>query len=185
MVRYQWEDGRGMAFLPTLGGGGNFPQVYAAPLNGQLKEQKVFFTDDLIFPTTKSGLFQVVVLLLSVESAALVDEALSGLGEISGGCLEDDKAAIFINTTESRGLDSSRRKACRLATADEFAADPVLCAGRPEQIGYDPYLMSKEVGVDKYIILRPDRFAFAACDTRSELEYATKALRKLFSTGTF
>lgn len=184
MVRYQWEDGRGMAFLPTLGGGGNFPQVYTAPLNCQPKQPKVLFTDDLIFSPTKSGLFQVVVLLSSVESAALVDDTLSGLGEMSGGCLKEDESTVFVNTTESPVLDFNGRKVYRLATADEFAADPALCAGRPAPIGYDPYRMSKEVGLDKYIILRPDRFVFAACDTRSELEYATKALCKLFNTGT-
>lgn len=184
MVRYQWEDDRGMAFLPTLGGGGNFPQVYTAPLNGQPRERKVLFTDDLNFAPTKFSLFQVAVILSSVESSGLVDDALSGLGEISGGSLKEDEAAIFVNTTESPVLELSGRKVHRLATADEFAADPSLCAGRPVPIGYDPYHMSKEVRVDKYIILRPDRFVFAACTTRSKLEYAARALRRLSRTGT-
>lgn len=184
MVRYRWEDGRGMAFLPSLGGGGNFPQVYTTTIRSQPKERKVLFTDDLIFSPTKTGLFQVAVILASVKSVSLVDDTLSGLEEISGGCLKEDEATIFIDTTESLALGFSGREVYRLATADEFAADPALCAGRPEPMGYDPYRMSKEFGLDKYIILRPDMFVFAACDTRSELEYAAEALRKLVRTGT-
>ncbi|UKZ74770.1 hypothetical protein TrVFT333_002440 [Trichoderma virens FT-333] len=184
MVRYQWQEGMGMAFLPRLGGGGNFPQVYAVSVANTPRSEKVLFTDDIIFSPQKQGLFQVVVILQPHRIVDGVDAALRGLQGISNGAIRDGEATVFINTTKAAPCDLKGRHVYRLATAAEFADDPVLSAGRPEPKGYDPHRMSKEVGNKTFVILRPDRFVFAACDTRSDLVYAAETLRRLVATGT-
>ncbi|QYT00072.1 hypothetical protein H0G86_007176 [Trichoderma simmonsii] len=183
MVKYQWQGGMGMAFLPRHGGGKNFPQVYVVPVTNTPQIEKVLFTDDVIFSRQKQGLFQVVVILRSQNNIESVETALHGLQDISDGALRDDEATIFLDSIQAAPCDLKGRHIYRLATAAEFAGDPVLCAGRPKPMGYDPHRMSKEVGNKTFIILRPDRFVFAACDTRSDLVYAAQMLRKLVATG--
>ncbi|CAM1508577.1 Fc.00g054250.m01.CDS01 [Cosmosporella sp. VM-42] len=184
MTRYQWQDGMGMAFLPRLGGGGNFPQVYAVPITNTPRGGRVVFTDDIIFSPQKKGLFQVVVLLQPRSDSHGVEFALSGLEDISNGVIRDGEATVFVDNTQAPPLDLKSRHVYRFATAAEFAKDPVLCAGRPEPKGYDPHRMSKEVGNKKFVILRPDRFVFAACNTRADLASAAQTLGKLVATGT-
>lgn len=186
MVRYHWEEGTGMAFLHRLGGGGNFPQVYAV-LTGPTKAPqsgKVFFTDDIIWSPQKQGLFQVVVLLQPPGDSRSVEAALHGLEKISGGAIKDDEFTTFLDDAQPPPSYFVGRNIYRVASAAEFAADPVLCKGRPEPRGYDPHRMSREVGNKMFVILRPDRVVFAACDTRSELVFAAQALRKLITTST-
>lgn len=183
MVKYQWQRGMGMAFLPRLGGGRNFPQVYVVPVTYTPQIEKVLFTDDVIFSRRKQGLFQVVVILRPQSKVDSVETTLHGLQDISDGALKDGEATIFLDSTQTAPYDLKGRHIYRLATAAEFAGDPVLCKGRPKPKGYDPHRMSKEVGNKTFIILRPDRFVFAACDTRSDLVYAAQMLRKLVATG--
>lgn len=184
MTRYQWRDQMGMAFLHMLGGGGNFPQVYAVRVSNTPRNERVSFTDDIIFGPQKQGLFQIVVILQHLENVDKVEMVLRGLEDLSDGALKDGEATVFINKTESMPWDSKCRHMYRLATAAEFANDPILSKGRPEPKGYDPHRMSKEVGNKTFVILRPDRFVFAACDTRSDLVCAAQMLRKLVATGT-
>lgn len=186
MVKYQWQDGTGMAFLHALGGGGNFPQVYAVPISRAEtpRRGKVSFTDDIIFGLQKQGLFQVVVILRDLGDSHSTEAALRGLEKASNGVIKDGETTMFLDDTRASHSDVKGRNVYRLATAAEFAADPVLCRGRPEPKGYDPHRMSKGVGYKKFVILRPDRFVFAACDSRSELISAAQALRKLAATGT-
>ncbi|KAH7110237.1 hypothetical protein EDB81DRAFT_927213 [Dactylonectria macrodidyma] len=183
MVRYQWQEGVGMAFLHKLGGGRNFPQVYAVRITNTPRSEKVLFTDDIIFRPQKKGLFQVVVILQPRSDADGVETALCGLEEISNGVLRDDEATVFLDNIKAHPFDLKGRHIYRIATAAEFTNDPVLSAGRPEPKGYDPHRMSKEVGNKTFVILRPDRFVFSACDTRSDLVYAAQMLRKLVATG--
>ncbi|KAL6884457.1 hypothetical protein GGI43DRAFT_322659 [Trichoderma evansii] len=184
MVRYQWQERVGMAFLPRFGGGGNFPQVYVVPFTNTLRNKRVLFTDDVIFNPQKQGLFQVVVILQPHGNVDVMETALHGLQDISDGALRDGEATVFLNTTQAASCDVKGRHIYRLATAAEFADDPVLSAGRPKPKGYDPHRMSNEVKNRTFVILRPDRFVFAACDTRSDLVYAAHKLRKLVATGT-
>ncbi|KAM5527617.1 putative monooxygenase [Fusarium oxysporum f. sp. phaseoli] len=183
MVRYQWEEGTGMAFLPKLGGGVNFPQVYATSITDSPRSETVFFTDDIIFNPQKKGIFQVVVLLQLNRSIGSIETVLSGLQEFSAGALQDGEATWFLDSTDVPPSALKGPRIYRLATAVEFARDPSLSTGRPEPLGYDPHRMSKEVGNKTFVILRPDRFVFAACDTRSELVHAAEMLRKLIATG--
>ncbi|KAF5685717.1 3-(3-hydroxy-phenyl)propionate 3-hydroxycinnamic acid hydroxylase [Fusarium globosum] len=183
MTKYQWKPGTGMAFLPALGGGVMFPQVYAASTTDSLPRQPVFFTDDIIFNREKKGIFQVVVILQPGGSIDGIEAALDGLQELSAGALQDREATWFLDSTDSPPSHLKGPSIYRLASAEEFAREPRLCAERPEPVGYDAHRMSKEVGEKTFVILRPDRFVFAACDTRSELLYAAEMLRDLVATG--
>lgn len=186
MVRYQWQAGMGMAFLHELGGGQNFPQVYAVSLGPAQPPQtgQVLFTDDIIFSPQKQGLFQVVVIVQPGTNPRDVEADFDGLEEASSGALKDGEATHFLNSTRTTPLEFKRRDIHRIATAAEFAADPVLCKGRPAPKGYDPYRMSEAVGNKKFVILRPDRFVYAACDTKAELFFAAQTLRRLVTRGT-
>ena len=174
MVQYE---GQGLPF--SASGGRNFPQVYVSPISNLCK---VLFTDDVIFSPEKKGLFQIAVLLHSLEEADSVYEALNGLGEVSQGALSENEATLFLDTTENLVVSTKDHRIYRLATATEFASNG-QCAGRPDPIGYDAHRMSKEVGYNRFIILRPDRFIFAACNTQYELYSATKSLGTLFVNG--
>ena len=174
MVQYE---GEGLAFL--AGGGRNFPQVYVSPLSDP---HNVLFSDDVLFPLHKKGLFQVAVLLRTLSEAEAAYQSLVGLENISQGTLREDEATLFLDSTENLVGDVNRRQIYRLATAAKFAGD-AKCARRPKPIGYDLHRMSKEVGFKKFVILRPDRFVFAACDTRKELHSAAEQLVTLFANG--
>lgn len=182
MVQYQWDEGAGMAFLPTIAGGRNLPQVYVTSINTAVQPPKVLFSDDVLFAPQKKGLFQLAVLLQSPNDAMTIDQGLAGLQQASHGALREDEATLFLNSTETPAVDLKERPMYRLATGAEFASTP-LCAGRPEPVGYDPCRMSKEVGYKKFVILRPDRFVFAACDTVKELHVAAARVGSLFMNG--
>lgn len=169
MTQYQWEHGRGMAFMPSLGGGGCFPQVYAALIRGT---GEVLFTDDIIFSPSKKGLFQLVVLVKTAYELDRLDHSLAGIDRESNGVLLPGESSIFAEDSigpwgEARG----GRHVYRFATGDEFESSP-LCARRPKPVGYDSQLMVKAARGSKFIVLRPDRFVFAACRTTEELHGA-------------
>ncbi|KAH7141795.1 hypothetical protein EDB81DRAFT_760644 [Dactylonectria macrodidyma] len=175
MVKYQWVDSKGMVFLPDMAGGTNFPQVYCMKLDGK---EKVQFTDDVIFSEDKKALFQVVVLLDTTQDVEAVRAAISGVDEASCGVIQAAEATFIIHSTDPhlRGGSWGKDTVFRLATGQEFAADERLCAGRPEPQYYDPERMMKESANNSFIILRPDRFTFAACETPKELLHAAQCL---------
>ncbi|KAJ6440665.1 oligopeptide transporter [Purpureocillium lavendulum] len=186
MTAYKWTEGKGMAFIPTLRGGRNFPQVYAKQItNKQPDDEAVHFTDDLIFASHKVGLFQVVVMLYSTDDDddSFDPKSLAGLREISGGCIRGDEATVFLNRTEPPLVNAGAEAIYRLATADEFAKYPPICANRPYPVGYDPFRMAKEVGQRRFVVLRPDRFVFAVVDTITELHLVARMVRSLVETG--
>ena len=173
-----------MAFLPRLSGGSNFPQVYAAQAGDGPHRKSVTFTDDIIFSHGKQGVFQAVVIASSKAVADLLVSATTGLDHISQGMLREDEVTVFIDQTSDPGFSASGgRDVYRFATGPEFASDPSLCKGRPDPIGYDPHRMRKEVGSNKIVILRPDRFVFALCSNRTELVDAAERLCVLAETG--
>ncbi|CAG9942525.1 unnamed protein product [Clonostachys rosea f. rosea IK726] len=184
MVRYSYQPNKGMAFLAHLGGGINFPQVYCTKLSRNNAADPIQFTDDIIFEKKKKGLFQLVVLLKSADEVADAQEILRSRDANSPGLLRIDEATFIINTTRTYSNQDFRDKTVlhRLATGGEFAADTSLCKGRPKPQYYDPYRMSREVSGKPFVILRPDRFVFAACSTKAELSEALAAL-DLLSMG--
>lgn len=176
MVKYHWEDNKGMAFLPQYGGGGNFPQVYCMKLDGK---NKVQFTDDVIFAEDKKALFQIIVLLEKAGDLQQAQAGLLGVGKASNGVVQEEDATFIIHSTDPQLPAINGRDVYRLATGVEFSADVGLCGGRPEPRYYDPERMMKESQNKRFIILRPDRFVFAACDTADELQGAAKELCSL------
>lgn len=173
MVKYHWEDDKGMAFLPQYAGGGNFPQVYCMKLDGR---NTVRFTDDVIFAEDKKALFQIIVLLESMQDLQQAKAGLLGIGKASHGVVQEEEATFIIHSTDPQLPAINGHDVYRLATGDEFSADPDLCGGRPEPRYYDPERMIKESQNKRFIILRPDRFVFAACDTAEDLHGAAKEL---------
>jgi len=68
--------------------------------------------------------------------------------------------------------------AFRIVFAEEY--DVSTCPERPEPVGYDGARLRREVKA-KYIIVRPDRFIFAACNTGKDLVNASKSLVEMLS----
>lgn len=173
MTKYRYSPGLG--FIGEMGGGLNLPQVYAY----NFRTQKVCFTDDLIFSTGKTGLFQLVILPNNIKEIEPLTRDLPDINHLSENLILSEEATVLIQSTKaslSPAEISIPQQIARIAPGDEFAADPELCKNRPPPIGYDELRIQKEVRGKKYVILRPDRFVFAACDTPAQLK---EAIRKL------
>jgi hypothetical protein len=185
LTRYEWRDGGNMAFLPGLGGGGaNFPQVYCVRVGGREGKREVRFTDDVIFDEGRKGLFRLVVFVDSGLDVQAVRRVLSGIDEISDGVLKTAETTFIVKTTGTppESVGEHHSDVYRLATAQEFAASP-LCAGRPEPQYYEPHRIWRESAGKQFIILRPDRFVFAACGDVNELRGVAAKLAYLASEG--
>ena len=181
LIQYQWADGRGMAFIPSMNGGGCFPQVYATRVYGT---GEVLFTDDIIFSPSKKGLFQLVVLIKTAAECSELKNSPAGIEEATNGALVADEASIFAEDFISPQRDPiGDQQIYRFATGDEFSSSP-LCTGRPRPAGYDHHLMVKAARGNNFIVLRPDRFVFAACRTTEELHEVARRIGHLVSNGT-
>ena len=180
MIQYQYQSG--MPFLPQYGGGVCFPQVYCAGLDSAQNAGRVAFTDDLIHSPTKEGLCQVVVLVDRADEIGSAVRALSGLAASSQGLVREDEATIFVHDFSAKvPVDSKmelgrRTQIARIATGQEFAADARLCKNRPAPRYYDAFRMKQEVHNKTFIIIRPDRFVYAACSNAEELQRAAKSM---------
>jgi hypothetical protein len=187
MIKYEYEPG--MAFLPDLGGGSCFPQVYCVSLGVGKIEPRVEFTDDIIFAPEKKGLFQLVVLVDKVEELEAAAEAVQHVEKLSQSTLLSVEATFIVHdplaTIESSlTWPSCNGRAVRIATGSEFAADERLCGGRPEPLYYDAYRLKKEVRGHRFVILRPDRFVFAACVDTAQLDIAASRILVVLSGKT-
>lgn len=188
MIRYAYEEG--FAFSPNYGGGFCFPQVYCVGLGEQQQQQQqgwterqqVYFTDDVIFASHKRALFQVVVLCSSVPAASAAHTDLCSLDADSDGELSAAETTYIINdlhaTTTSLSDHLPSTSLFRIASADEFASSQ-LCVGRPKPMFYDPHRLWKEAGGKPFLLLRPDRFVFAACKDAGEVRAAAGELVRL------
>jgi hypothetical protein len=188
MIRYQYQSG--MPFLPQYGGGVCFPQVYCTGLDGAQNAGPVAFTDDLIFAPLKEGLCQVVVLVDRVDEVGPAVSALTGLSQLSQGLVREDEATIFVHDFTAKlpadakvGVGKTARLV-RIATGPEFAADVRLCTNRPAPRYYDAYRMKHEVHGKKFVIVRPDRFVYAACSNMEELQRAAKSMPQALTIST-
>ncbi|KAH9844686.1 putative monooxygenase [Teratosphaeria destructans] len=187
MTRYSYEDG--MLFLPNLHGGWQFPQVYCTRVTdvvGDVAKAPIYFTDDVIFDVHKRGLLQLVVIIQHPREMDPSRE-LSAVDAWSDGHVLASEATHIIQKTAmdlgpspaSQGANSiGRDGVVRLASAEEFAASP-LCVGRPEPRYYDPYWIQTAVEGRRYVLLRKDRFVFAACNDLAELKYALQQLQPM------
>jgi hypothetical protein len=168
----------GLPFIGELGGGLNIPQVYAR----DLISQKLLFTDDLIFSPDGKGLFQLLILVDDITQARRALDQIRGLAERSEGRVREDEATVLIHDLNIDHVDDefTRVRIARIASGDEFAADPDLCRNRPAPRFYDPFRIRKEVGRRAvFVIVRPDRFVFASCSTVDELWMSIDRLRML------
>jgi hypothetical protein len=132
---------------------------------------EVFFSDDIIFGKGKKGTFQLLVYLKNVDELSAAHETLSGIENISKGGLYYAEVTYIIEDfdIESETIKEGSTSIYCLATAEEFAGSP-LCRGRPDPEYYDPFYLAKTLGGSKFVLVRPDRFIYAACDGVIQLE---------------
>ena len=175
MVRYRHAPG--CPFMPEYNGGLCLPQVYCKamfPLPEGLGE--IFFTDDVIFGGHKTGLFQLLVYLRDLNEVALAREIISDVEDISRGEITAGDVTFLVEDLadiddDAEVTEQDMTSVFRLATAQEFAAS-ALCHERPKPRFYDPYCLGKALDRNSFVIVRPDRFVFAACNTRHDLVIA-------------
>lgn len=177
LVRYEYAEG--LPFLPEHDGGLCLPQIYCKTMSGKAKEIK--FTDDVIFSTKSDKLFRLVIYLQQVEELVEAEGAVSNIYACSRGhiLLEDTKVLVEQEITSlptTSVLDAG--SIFQLATAREFS-ESSLCKNRPEPRFYDPIYMKKALKGKKFVIIRPDRFIFAACDSKEDLEDAASRAAEL------
>jgi hypothetical protein len=184
LVRYQYSPG--MPFVPELNGGLALPQVYCkSTIVGGGGTAEVFFTDDVLFGSNKTGLFQLLVYLERWSELAAARRTIASVQTVAGGEICLDEATYIVEDVENSHSPSDEDEqdnlasVYQLATADEFAASP-LCEGRPEPRNYDSHYLKKALRGARYVIVRPDRFIFAACKTPHELERGLAAAGEYF-----
>lgn len=173
MTRYKHQPS-----LPFLGGGYGgmlLPQVYT----WDFASERVKFSDDLIFAAGKRGLFQLLLLPASTEDVKDLVVAAKSLP--LNDFINAEEATVLIQNERSQSsqlpcLASHGLSMARVATGEEFAAAPDLCRNRPAPKYYDPSRISKEVKGMKFVVVRPDRFVYAACRTSAELIRAVDGL---------
>ncbi|KJK61003.1 mhpA [Aspergillus parasiticus SU-1] len=174
----------GLPFIPKLNGGVAFPQIYCVAVSD--KDEIVRFTDDAIFDSSKTKQFQIVVLLPNLQLLHSTLTELGGMDQDSTSLLSYDEVTILVPRVsapkfiDGQAPETVTNRLYRSASAEEFGQCK-LCRGRPAPRGYDEELMWRSMSGKRYIILRPDRFVFAACNTTAELNMAAKELEKMFS----
>ncbi|KAJ5974815.1 monooxygenase [Penicillium waksmanii] len=176
-VQYAHEPG--LPFLPGMSGGGCFAQTYCVAVSD--KESRAFFTDDAIFASSKICPFQVVILLPHLEALMPTLGELEGIEQVAPQLLRFSEATIFVpRKSVPPGAEAPNSRLYRSATAEEFGKSS-LCNGRPFPRGYNEDLMWQSMSGKRYVILRPDRFVFAACKTVADLGVAARRLEAMFS----
>lgn len=161
--------------MPQFGGGMCVPQVFCKRLDPT--DSEVFFTDDVIFsPSAGRGLFQLLVYLKCMSELPNAKATLQGIDELSLGEFKADDA-IYLVEDEPKNFPANDKEdyssVFQIASGDDFAASP-LCKGRPPPYFYNPKRLGKEIGGNRFTIIRPDRFLFAACSSEKDLEHVVR-----------
>ncbi|KAF9883713.1 hypothetical protein FE257_003051 [Aspergillus nanangensis] len=165
LVRYTHSDG--MPFMPDLNGGLNLPQVYCKDASGTVR-----FTDDIIFGS--HGIFQLFVYLRSSKELQAAREVVNGAKQLSEAGIVADKVPFVVERMESDGTGHGDANVFELANGETFAQSP-LCHQRPDPLFYDQYLLRDQVR-GKYVLVRGDRFVFAACNNETEFNRAVRSM---------
>lgn len=189
MTKYDY--GPGMPFMPEYLGGKSFPQVFSAPIDGPAPPIPTF-TDDSIFAPVKTGIFQIVALLDSIDQIRSARADISHIQHPESLLTLDPAEATYIvhgevpsirDAPALLGKEIPSENIIRVLGGDEYVAAGHTAAAlekhfpRPEPLYYDPNRIRKDLGNDKvYVIVRWDRFVFAACRNAAELERAVAAL---------
>lgn len=159
-------------FVEEMGGGKTIPQVLCTNDDGQLR-----FTDDVIFGASgKMGIFRLLVLVDSLQEIEAAAEELRGITSSpsrSNGLLSAGEATYLITSSASPPKDKDN--VFRIVSKEELDAKKA-----EEMKRYDETIMRRET-TGKYIILRPDRFTFAACLDVTELGVALEELERMFN----
>ena len=174
----RYDHAEGMAFLPNLGGGRAFFQIYCRSLN----HPKVMFSDSVIFAAQKKSLFQIVVLASSVKNARSECDVLDRLA-VKHRHWKDiiEEATIVVHDLEANMSDIEYcypQQVVRPATSEEFSSS-ALCEGRAIPLGYDPFLLRSQHPNKTYVVVRPDIFTFAACANTTEMLFALEEMGKI------
>ncbi|KAJ5659887.1 hypothetical protein N7507_006338 [Penicillium longicatenatum] len=170
MIRYDHTSDK-LPFLPEYNGGVCLPQVYCKAVENP--DGDVLFTDDVIFSSQKKGLLQLIVYLKNVDELPTAQREIMDIDDHSNGEIRAAEATFLIEDTSTH-LGDAAPNVFRLATGGEFETSP-LCEGRPAPRFYDAGCLAKELVGRKYVIVRPDRFIFAACYSKEELWKATRS----------
>lgn len=112
-----------MAFLPDLGGGISFLQIYCKPISQAGKAgAEVMYTDDAIFGPENHRLFQLVVLADSVAETFRVADTLDGVQPMSEDItkLIDETTRIIDDTQLTATEHELPGQFVRVATVQEF-----------------------------------------------------------------
>jgi len=140
-------------------------------------------TDDVVFASSKTGLFQLVAVLDTPEALDGTMEELESAKELLSDEIRVDEATYIITQPHQMIIEvpdrqSTRENVVRVLSLDEFT--PHMLGNYPELKGYDSELLRREIS-GKYVILRPDRFMFAECVGIGELVEASKRLGETLS----
>lgn len=165
--------------LAELGGGVSFAQSFCVELGVQKEQSRVQFTDDVIFAPQKNNMFQIVVLLNDLDQVANAQAQLNGLNSICSH-LSPKEATYFVQRKAAGASVATKEvqshgRIFRVASAGEFSHSD-LNTGRPEPEGYREDDMWRGVKHKTFVILRLDRFVFAACNDRKELEMMARRM---------
>ena len=168
MITYKWRNG--LPFVNDSYGGLNLPQVYCTPVSSSSKSLEVMFTDDAIFHKRKQGLFQLLVLLENLADVKAIRKSLLAIESLSSQTFLPEEATFMFQKPEAENVPTDiGSDVFRIATAEEFTATESLCKNRPAPQYYDMYRMKKVLHDKTFVIVRPDRFLYAACDTADQL----------------
>jgi hypothetical protein len=182
----------GMPFLSGMKGGVCFAQTYCVPPSNASADADarptVQVTDDAIFAPGKSSLFQLVVLLPDVNTLSQTLDLLDELSQNrdTAALVSYSEATFFIprtsiHTSTTQQVPSSvTSRVYRTVTTEEFA-ESKLYRGRPLPRGYNEDLMWESMAGKRFVIMRPDRFVYAACDTVADLDVMVKELERMFA----
>lgn len=175
---YRYKHQPGLHFTGEFNGGGLLPQVYCTNTDAS----SVQFTDDVIFSPGKIGLMQLVVVVgseVEVSSRSEDLKALSTISLSSGAVRVEERAFIIEDQNVDMTKESDRAgTVVRIASGDEFARSS-LCKGRPQPRYYDEKQIGKETRGRPFLLVRPDRFIFAACANVQELKEALQTIEPI------
>lgn len=174
MTKYNYEPG--FWFIDSDYCGTLFPQVYCIRLNGS---SQVGFTDDIIFGKGRN-LFQLVVLVSDGSEIDSIHNNLPDVEALSKG--EIAKSEITYLVLDLNCNLVTTHNAARIASAQEFS-NSKLCKNRPEPAYYDPHRIQKEMGNNRYVIIRHDKFTFAVCNDSNQLQYSLTSLANLLHSA--
>ncbi|KAB8235631.1 putative monooxygenase [Aspergillus alliaceus] len=166
-----WCQNESNSLKRLLKGSLKLPQVFCKDMSG-----KVSFTEDVIFRSEQNSLFRLFVYLRNDEELEPARNAMRVTQEISRGEFGVDNISFIVEQITCDEA-SDYKNLFQIANAEDFAQSP-LCNGRPKPTYYEPFLVRKEV-CGEYIIVRPDRFVFAACDGDQSLKVATNCMLEI------